>query len=135
MIAMSTHADAPSSVVTIHGYEEHFAFSPSVKIFRNGAQVGEVGHHQNLKLEVEADCVLEFRASFRSARASIRKGIDTHILLSFDRFTGSLRAAVANDANLAEARKLKAGNATNAILRAVMLIGALAVLWFVLQPR
>lgn len=127
---------AAESVVTIHGYEEHFAVNPKVKIFRSGVQIGEVGHHESFELKVEADCILEFTCSFRSAKASVRKGIDTHVLLAFDRFSGGLRASVANDTNLPDVRKVKAANATNAVIRAVGLIAVMLVLaWFALQGR
>lgn len=63
----------------------------------------------------------------------VRKGIDTHVLLSFDRFSGALKAIAANDSNLSEIQRLKEANAKNAVIRSVLLILVLGIVWLALK--
>jgi uncharacterized OB-fold protein len=87
-----------SSTVTILGYKEAYAVNPSVKIFINDEKVGEVGHDEQISINVETSCTLKFKCTFRSAECNV-KGGDV-VLLSFDRVTGSLSAIVTDAENV-----------------------------------
>lgn len=121
------------STVKIHGYEEHFAFNPIVKILKNGMPLGEVGHHQTFEVEIDEDCNFEFKCHIRSTAARVRNGVDTHVLLAFNRFSGTLSATTANDHNLEELRRVKKANAKNAIIRSVLLVLVMGIAWLVVK--
>ncbi len=115
------------STILVHGYEEHFAANPSVTVFKDGDIVGEVGHHATLQIEIEKDCELEFKCLMRTSSVLVRKSEDTHILLSFNRFTGGLEAVVANDNNLDEKRSIKSANAKNNLMRVALLVSLIFI--------
>lgn len=81
--------------VVVHGYTESFAMSPDVKIFKNGVQIGTVAHCGETALELDGPCELVFKCSIRSARCRVNDG--SHVVLSFDRFTGSLKASLTTE--------------------------------------
>ena len=111
-----------ANCVLIHGYEEIFSVSPNVDIYVGDKLVGEVSPASEFKLPITGDCELTFKSNTRSRKVQIRKGIDTHVFLSFDRFTGALKAYVSSDSNRDEVIKIKEHNASKALLNSVLLI-------------
>lgn len=79
-------------VVVIHGYEEWFAVKSNISIYRDNEYLGEVGPAGRFSIEIERDCCLRFKCAFRSTTLNVRRGIDTDVYLSFNRFTGGLNA-------------------------------------------
>ena len=79
-----------SSKVTVLGYTETFAASPAVSIFKDGVQIGEVKQSGKVELDINEECELQFKCSFRSAECVVKPG--DWILLSFNRTTGKLTA-------------------------------------------
>ena len=132
-----TSEKTDSNYVTIHGYEETFAVDTNVKIYKNGELAGEVAPASKFKLPIDGDCELTFKASIRSAKVIIRKGIDTNVFLSFDRFSGKLKAYVSDDANRESVIKVKEHNSSKALLNSILLIAlciaAYLIFKFVIQ--
>lgn len=126
-------ADNTSDYVVIHGYEETFAVDTNVKIYKNDELVGEVAPASEFKLPIDGDCELKFKANMRSRKVSIHKGIDAHVFLSFDRFSGSLKAFVANDDNKDVVKKMKEHNASKALLNSFLLVALCAILYFLIK--
>ena len=122
-----------SDYVVIHGYEETFAVDTNVKIYKGDELVGEVAPASEFKLPIDGDCELKFKANMRSRKVSIRKGIDTHVFLSFDRFTGSLKAYVASNDNVEVVKKMKDHNASKAMLNTIILIALCAIGYFLIK--
>lgn len=79
-----------SNKVTILGYTETFASSPAVSILKNGVEIGEVRQNGKIELDINEECELQFKCSFRSAECVVKPG--DWILLSFNRTTGKLTA-------------------------------------------
>ena len=128
-----TTENTDSNYVTIHGYEETFAVDTNVKVFKNGELAGEVAPASKFKLPIDGDCELTFKASIRSAKVSIRKGIDTNVFLSFDRFSGKLKAYVSDDANRENVVKMKEHNSSKALLNSVLLIVICIVIYYLIR--
>ncbi len=119
--------------VLIHGYEETFAVDTNVKIYKDGELVGEVAPASEFKLPVDSDCELTFKASIRSCKVQIRKGIDTNVFLSFDRFSGSLKAYVSSDNNREAVIKIKEHNSSKALLNSVLLIAFFIIVYLLIK--
>ena len=81
---------ATAKKVTIIGYTESFAMNPSVSIYKQGVQIGEVSKGGQTVLDIDGPCELEFKCSFRSTKLKVEP--DMHVLLSFNRTTGGLSA-------------------------------------------
>ena len=125
-----THSETSSfNQVTIHGYEETFSVDTNVKIYKDGELVGEVAPASEFKLPIKRDCELTFKAGIRSRKVNIRKGIDTNVFLSFDRFSGSLKAFVSSDDNRETIVKVKEHNSSKALLNTILLILLCAALF------
>lgn len=88
----NTTPSVDNNVIIVHGYEEYYVISPAVKIYKDGEFYGEVGRNEQVKIEFNDNCYLRFLCAFRSTTLVIKKGADTHIFLSVNRFTGSLNA-------------------------------------------
>jgi hypothetical protein len=116
--------------VVIHGYEEHFAYSPEVKVFCDGKEICKVGHHEQKEINLTGDKLLKFKCSFRTTKAMVCIDEHNHVLLSLNRFTGALNAHLANDTNLENVKKIKVAKARNNLIKSGLFIGALALLWF-----
>ena len=127
------HSSDSEHKVVIHGYEEHFALNPEVKVFCDGKEICKVGHHEEKVIRLTGDNLLKFKCSFRTTKAMVRKGDSNHILLPLNRFTGALSAHLANDTNLENVKKIKAANAKNNLIKSALLIGALGLLWFMIS--
>lgn len=119
--------------VTIHGYEETFSVDTNVKIYKDGVQVGVVAPASEFKLPIEGDCELTFKAGIRSRKVTIRKGIDTNVFLSFDRFSGSLKAYVSSDDNRETMVKVKEHNSSKALLNTILLIALCAAAYIIFK--
>ena len=115
--------------ITIHGYDEWFIVNPTVSVYKDGVHSGTVGKHGQLKLELNEDCHLKFSCGFRSAKLNVAKGIDTHVFLYFNRFTGSLNALKSGNENLAQVARLKEKKSTNVTILSIFFV---AFLFFLL---
>ena len=122
-----------SNSVLIHGYEETFAIDTNVKIYKGDELAGEVAPASKFKLPIDGDCELTFKANMRSRKVQIRKGIDTNVFLSFDRFSGSLKAYVSSDSNRDEIIKVKEHNSSKAILNTILLVALCAIAYFLIK--
>lgn len=122
----------PKSYVTVHGYDERFAVNPSVSVYKDGVHSGEVARHGQIKVEIESNCTLKFTCGPRSTSLFINKGTDTHVLLSFDRLTGSLKAKKSGDSNLGTVAQEKEEESSNATMWSILLIAFFFILWLIL---
>lgn len=114
--------------ITIHGYSELFALSPSIKVYKDGRFCGQVAPHGRFKMALDNDCNLKFKSMFRSAEVSVKKGEDTHIFLWFNRLTGKLNAWKSRDDNWEEV----CFNKERAALKATRIVIVLFVLFVVI---
>ena len=121
-----------ANYVTIHGYDENFAVTPTISVYRDGVHLGEVGRHGLLKVKIDKDCSLKFSCAFRSASLFTKKGVDTHVLLSFDRFSGSLKAVKSSDSNLSSVAQKKEKDSTRSTMLSIVLIIILLIIWLIL---
>lgn len=115
--------------VIVHGYSELFAANPSVAIYKDSAKIGEVGRNAQTKIELADSCVLKFKCGVRSTSLDINKGVDTHVLLSFNRFTGQLKALKASDENFASVMEEKEKASGKATKMSIILMAVLFLLW------
>ena len=113
--------DNNTDYVIVHGYEEIFAIDWYISLYQDGQCLGEVAPKFRYKIPIEHDCELKFKCWFRKRTIHIRKGIDTHIFLSFDRFTGSLKAYPASEDNIEDIERLKNKKASRATLYSIIL--------------
>jgi len=120
--------DKQSVGLTIHGYEEHYAMNPKIKVFRNSSLICEIGHHEQKNIEINEDCVLNFKLSFRTCQIAVRKNIDRHIFLATNRFTGGINAFASSDGNIDSVKKLIKANSVNNIIKSALLILVLGLL-------
>lgn len=121
------------SFVTIHGYDERFAVNPSVSVYKDGVYSGEVPRHGRLEIEIENNCTLKFSCGPRSSSIDINKGVDTHVLLSFDRFSGSLKAVKSDDRALSSVAIKKEKDSTKSTILSILIVVAFFVLWVLTQ--
>lgn len=126
-LAFRNHETA-SDFVVVHGYEETFAVDVKVKVYKNDEYIGDVPAAGILKVPVDRDCDLKFKSTIRKASVHIRKGVDTNVYLSFDRFTGSLKAFTATDDNMETVKKQKEHSASKANLNSIILVVILLIL-------
>lgn len=108
-----TDCSPTTDIVTIHGYEESFLVNKKINIYKDGELIGQVKHEEDLIIELEDDCELNFTTDIRSSKVFIRKGIDTHVFLSFDRFTGSFKAQKSDENNASTVNAIKNQNSKN----------------------
>lgn len=108
--------------ITIHGYEEKFAVNVNVSIYKDGGYIGKVTPFETIKIPLETDCELGFKAGIRKCSINVERGVDTHVYLSFDRFTGKLKAYTANEDNKLDIRDEKRKNASKATFYSIILI-------------
>lgn len=120
-----------AGLITIHGYKEHFVFVPKIKIYKDGDYIGEIGHHETMKVTCEIDCVLSFKAMGRNRSLEIKRDQHSHVLLQFNRFTGGIFATAASNAELPEKKELLVANAkNNNLLVFILMMGLLVTLWW-----
>ena len=86
-----------SGKVTILGYTESFALNPSVKIYKDGREIGKVGRHEKLEIDVDETCELTFKSSWHTERRVVKPG--DWVLLSFNRFWGTLNSTLTDKDN------------------------------------
>lgn len=130
---ISQNTNNSASVVVIHGYDEHFAVNPSVSVYKDGVYVGEVSRHGTLNVSIKKNCTLKFTCSIRSATVSITKGQDTHVLLSFDRFSGSLKAVKSGESNLNQVAQQKEKESSNATTMSIVFIAVFFILYLIIK--
>lgn len=86
--------------LTIHGSSEKYAVNPIFKVFRDGNLIGEIRHKEVISIKIHSDCEIKFRLGFRTTKVRVRKGIDRHIFLATNRFSGGISAFVSGDGNV-----------------------------------
>ena len=86
--------------LTIHGSNEKYAVNPIFKVFRDENLIGEIGHKEVISIKIHSDCEIKFKLGFRTTKVRVRKGIDRHIFLSTNRFSGGINAIVSDDDNV-----------------------------------
>ena len=122
--------------ITIHGYKGFFVINPIISIYRDGKYVGEVGRNEDLNIQIGGDCLLKFSSGIRSASIRIRKGIDTHVFIYFNRFTGTLNVLKSGDSDylvVSEKRNTITLNAN--IYWFILIVVLLLLLWFLRSMR
>lgn len=112
--------------VTIHGYTEGFAVNPAVEIYKDGAMVSKIERNGTLKLEIAEPCNLKFKCSFRSSECHVHPG--DHVVLSFNRMTGSLETKVSDEKNLQSVMKGNEKKDNNNVIWAIIIIAGLLIL-------
>jgi hypothetical protein len=78
------------SKVTVYGYTQQFAINPKVSIFWNNELVGTVKRFDRLSFPIDADGVVSFKSSARSASVPVKADGNTNIKISWNRFTGRM---------------------------------------------
>ena len=117
--------------ITIHGYEGFFLINPNISIYSDGKYVGEVGRNEELELETDGDCLLKFSSGIRSASIRIRKGIDTHVFIYFNRFTGTLNVMKSGDSDYFTVSEKRNSITSNANIYSIILVVILLLIaWF-----
>ena len=86
-----------SGKVTILGYTEKFAVNPPVSIFKDGVQLCAVERNGKIELDIEQDCMLQFKCSSRSTQCVVKP--NDWVLLSMNRLTGGLNATITDENN------------------------------------
>lgn len=124
--------NAPN-IVTVHGYTETFLATPDVKVFCNGMPVGRVPAKGTLSVEIQGNCQLTFKCNLRSASVNVVAGQTSDIFLSFDRFSGKMKAvpATAGMANAAIQSVNESGKSAN--IKSIALIGGLFLFCLILK--
>lgn len=82
------------SVVYIYGYTEWYLIKHDVRVFLNNKEVARVGRNELIELNIDKSCTLEFRSNFRPTRYYVKVDPGDYIVLSTNRFTGSLKHTV-----------------------------------------
>lgn len=123
----------PSNTVVVHGYTEAFAINSKISVYRDNAYLGEIGPAGIFQVDITQDCTLKFKCGFRTRTIQIRKGIDTDVYLSFDRFSGSLKAYVAGANNKDSIIQQKQQKSSQATLYSIIFIVLLFLLYFLLK--
>lgn len=114
--------------VTILGYNEAFAWSPDVIVYKDGKEVGVVGRNMKVELDIDSPCVLTFKCWWRTEKSMVKPG--DWVLLSFNRFWGTLNATITDEGNYQFAmNKAKGDDARNWIWTIIFiaLLAALAI--------
>ena len=88
--------NAQCSVLTIHGYSDWYAVTPSVEIYENNMKIGEVKYKDTVEIQIKKDTVITFKCMMRKATYRATSGQNKEIALSFNRITGQL---VVNEGN------------------------------------
>lgn len=117
--------------VTIHGYEGFFIINPNISIYSDGKYLGEVGRNEELEIETDDDCLLKFSSGIRSASIRIRKGIDTHVFIYINRFTGTLNVMKSGDSDYLTVSEKRDSITSNANIYSIILVVILLlIVWF-----
>lgn len=109
--------------VTVLGYKEPFAVSPSVGIYKDGVKIASVARCSQVQLDIQEPCTLVFKLGIRSA--SCRVYPNDNVLLSCNRVTGSLKATRSDAANTESLIRKSKSNDKIAILISVLIVLAL----------
>lgn len=126
-----------SNTLIVHGYEEWFAICPKIKIFKDEVLIGKVSRKGIFPIEIDKDCTLKFKNGLRNTLVNVKKGVDTHILLYVDRFTGAFKAMTANDDNLdliTNSKEQKSWNATIISMIFIAILIMLAIFMWLIAP-
>jgi len=116
--------------VTILGYTEAFAVNPSVKIYKDGQRLGEIGRHGKMELDIDAPCELKFKAWWHCETRRVNPG--DWVLLSFNRFWGTLNSTITDKENYQFALDKAKGDDTRNWIWSILLIAAAAIASFFL---
>lgn len=116
-----------SSTIIVHGYEEWFLITSKIEIYIDNQLKGKVSRKEELSIEIDKDCAIKFKNGLRSKTVNIKKGVDTHVLLAIDRFSGKLKAMVANDDNLVQQLNLREQNSRIATIATIVLIALIMI--------
>lgn len=119
--------------ITIHGYEGYFIINPNISIYSDGKYIGEVGRNEELEIETDGDCWLKFSSGIRSASIRIRKGIDTHVFLYINRFTGCLNVLKSGDSDYYTVSERRNKITTNANIFCIIIICVLLLIYWFLK--
>lgn len=87
-----------NNTVTIYGYNEPFLINTSVKILKDGVEVGSVSRKDTFVIPVSQPCMLEFKMSFRTTKCYVTPG--DNVILSANRTTGGIEATVTTKENV-----------------------------------
>lgn len=120
-----------SSKVTILGYTESFATSPSVTILQNGVEIGKVEQNGKLEIDIDQACTLQFKCSMRSTECNVKPG--DWVLLSFNRTTGSLTAILTDKDNYQFAINEAKGKDSKRWLWAIIIAAILFAIGYMLS--
>jgi hypothetical protein len=58
----------------------------------DGVDVARLGKGQRVRVPIETDCVVEFRAGFRRDAVRVEAGVEAAVQLEWNRLTGALVA-------------------------------------------
>lgn len=81
-----------NKTVTVMGYTEWFLMRPSVSVFQKDKEIAIVEPSEKIELNISEPCVLKFKCWWRTEKCMVKPG--DWVLLSFNRFWGTLNATV-----------------------------------------
>lgn len=132
--ALSSQNPQPTfEKITIHGYEGFYLIHPNISVYSDGKYIGEVGHNEELEIETDGDCLLKFVSGIKSESIRIRKGIDTHVFLYINRFTGGLNALKSGDSDYYSVEDKKNTITSNANIYTIIFVIVLFLLYWLLK--
>ena len=97
-----------------------------VEVLKDGLVVSNVNRNDIVKIPTSEPCKLKFKCSFRSAECFARPG--DHVLLAFNRITGSLEAKVTDDKNAQTEMEIVKGKGRSRTLWSFIICAALLAL-------
>ncbi len=117
--------------VTILGYTESFATSPSVTILKNGVKIGTVEQNGKLEIEIDQACTLQFKCNMRSTECNVKP--EDWVLLSFNRTTGRMTTILTDKNNYQFAINQAKGKDSKRWLWTIIIAAILFVIGYMLS--
>ena len=74
----------------LYGYKEWYLIKPKVKIYKDGNYVGSVAYRDLIKIDIEKDCVIMLKCSFREVKFHVKKNLKQVYRIAWNKLTGEL---------------------------------------------
>ncbi len=120
-----------NKTVTVLGYTECFLLRPSVSVFLEEREIAIVEPSKKIELNISKPCVLNFKCRWRTTKCMVKPG--DWVLLSFNRFWGTLSATITDKENYQFAMNKAKGDDARNWIWTIIFIAILAALAFYLN--
>lgn len=74
----------------LYGYKEWYLIKPKVKIYKDGNYVGSVAYRDLIKINIEKDCVITLKCSFKEVKFHVKKNLKQVYRIAWNTLTGEL---------------------------------------------